>query len=213
MMANQKIRTRSNERTAMKKRFGVLDVLAILGMGLLALVVATAPGCGEKSSQSVANPLGAVTGATALEEGSSGTHTDSRLPPIRVPDGVTCPSDAPTLFVTAQHGHLLIEWSQIPRVSGYEVEIERWDALNKWVAHRTVRVGDSDESIDVQPGYGFYRVRVRSLRCGGFGNWSSFVTEPIDEPAKPPAPKPPVDPCEDAKDEISLATVSGPVCP
>ncbi len=197
----------------------VASVLAILMLSVA---------CGEQSNIAPSRiSADRTAGSSDLGTGSYGLQTDSRLAPKPTQPGVSCPSVAPDLFVTAQYGHLLIEWSQLltKAVGGWEVEVRRrngslnvFTAIDNPVAGGVNRgdatiftVGDSDEALDIMPGHGFYQVRVRSIlggpdHCAGFGNWSAAVTEAIDAP--PEAVEAP-DPCVGL---TSVGEESGPVC-
>lgn len=148
------------------------------------------------SGDAITTPSSVLSESGSIASGSSGLHA---LPPTVVPDGVSCPTDAPKFIRVSTHdGSLDVEWSQIPRISGYQVDVQRWESIEQWKSLPAIEVRENDEAVSLRPKDGTYRVRVRSRVCGGFGNWSVFDYGSIGSrpPTLPPspAPKPPVDP-------------------
>ena len=154
---------------------------------VVALVVALV-GVAACSQDSLTNP-------SAVSTEHRGTAY--ALAPIAVPDGVSCPHDAPLVRVSTHEGSLDVEWSQIPRVQGYQVEIQRYEVINAYATWAVLEIAAHDEAASVRPGVGRYRARVRSRVCGEFGNWSASVQGAIDAPPAPkvPAPLPTPDDC------------------
>jgi len=118
----------------------------------------------------------------------------SRVPPISVPDGVSCPSDAPVVLVTSTGTRLEIDWSPIPRITGSHVAIEKFDG-KVWAQTDTVYVAVANVEWYGTMGTR-YRVRVRSARCGDVGVWSPYFEHTLDsssspQPPPPTGPKPP----------------------
>jgi hypothetical protein len=86
-----------------------------------------------------------------------------------------------------------IEFSDVTGASAYEIEIlDYFGVITRLVidapAHHAEWYGGTLDNA--------YRVKVRTINCGGFGNWSESVYHALqdDRPAPPPPPPPPTEP-------------------
>jgi hypothetical protein len=112
----------------------------------------------------------------------------SLLPPIN-PTGISCPSDAPQVMVGSLGTRLDIEFSEVVGAASYEIEI-----MNAGGDMTRVEVTAPAHRAEWYGSPGMYRVRVRTVNCGGFGNWSEEVLHSLHEAPTPPAPPSPTPP-------------------
>lgn len=162
-------------------------IKVFIGIGIIVGTVA----CGENGALGPASPS-ALSSDSSAQSSTPGwsARDESRVPPIRIPAGVTCPSDAPNIYASITSLRLDIEWSFIPMVTGYEIAIERLNVSNAW---ETAHVGSTGATRYEWRGTNDsrYRVRVRSLRCGGTGMWSAYFYVSVDGPKDPSTAAPP----------------------
>lgn len=150
-----------------------------------------------------------VSGSSARSAASAtrGSGSQSFFPPID-PVGISCPSDAPGLRASSIGARMDIEFAEVAGASAYEIEIVSYTG----VKHRLL--------IDA-PAYraewygkpGLYRIRIRTVNCGGFGNWSPDVFHTLDDNTPPEVkpPQPPV-PGPQCVDGGCPPPVPGPQC-
>jgi hypothetical protein len=118
---------------------------------------------------------------------------ESFFPPIG-PAGISCPSDAPQLRVSSIGSRMDIEFSEVKGALEYEIEI-----VDNFGVKVVMKVAAPTSRAEWYGAIGLYRVRVRTINCGGLGNWSAEVIHALDDdrPAPPPPvvpPPPPVEP-------------------
>lgn len=160
----------------------------------LLLAGALAAGCAGSSplapdSASVSNVR---TNATAPGDSAPRTF----LPPIN-PAGISCPSDAPQILVGSFGLRMDIEFSEVAGAYAYEIEIMANDG-----ALTRLEVPATPNRTEWYGVPGLYRVKVRTMNCGGLGNWSDPAYHTLDNNYVPPPPRkepeppvvPPVDP-------------------
>jgi hypothetical protein len=125
--------------------------------------------------------------ATSVSSASSVSATSQAFfPPIQ-PTGISCPSDAPQLRVSSFENRMDIEFSEVAGAYAYEIEI-----LNSFGVKVRLEVPAPAHRAEWRGAVGLYNVRVRTINCGGLGNWSVAVIHGIDDkPAPPPPPPPP----------------------
>jgi len=108
------------------------------------------------------------------------------FPPIN-PAGISCPSDAPQVLTGSLATRLDIEFSEVTGAYAYEIEI-----MNYFGAITRLEIAAPAHRAEWYGVPGMYRVRVRTLNCGGVGNWSAELYQTLDDGTLPPSP-PPVD--------------------
>lgn len=80
-----------------------------------------------------------------------------------------------------------IEFSEVKGAFAYEIEI-----LNYFGVKVRLEVPAPAHRAEWHGPVGLYNVRVRTINCGGLGNWSVAVIHALDDkPAPPPPPPPP----------------------
>jgi len=127
------------------------------------------------------------------------------LPPIN-PAGLSCPSDAPQIAVGSIGMRMDIEFSEVTGANKYEIEI-----INYYGDKTRAEVPAPAHRFEWYGVPGIYRVKVRTINCGGIGNWSAELMQtlqdgvvPEPEPPVVPPPPPPVIP--------PPPPPSGPIC-
>jgi hypothetical protein len=152
------------------------------------LILASVLMVGCAGSSPLAPTAASPTRATSSSVPSGSAEVRSLLPPIN-PTGISCPSDAPQVMLGSLGTRLDIEFSEIIGASSYEIEIVN-------VAGETIRVevGAPAHRAEWYGSPGMYRVRVRTVNCGGFGNWSDEVIHSLQEGPALPAPSSPTPP-------------------
>jgi hypothetical protein len=114
------------------------------------------------------------------------------FPPIN-PAGLSCPSDAPQIAVSSFGMRMDIEFSEVTGARAYEIEIvDYFGAITRLEveapAHRTEWYGGTLSNS--------YRVKVRTINCGGLGNWSDSVYHALQDDRPEPPPPPTSEPTE-----------------
>ncbi len=177
--------------------------------------IGAASGSGSAASSS-GRALSSATGfgaASGLEVGFS-TFDESRIAPIPVPDGISCPTDAPIVVVGDTERRIDVDWSPIPRVQGYQVSIEASRMGGNWQVMTTIETaGVRAEWIGSEST--LYRIRVRSRVCNSFGAWSDYVMKGLNSPPPPPAaptPQSGPDDCESDRVPAARSSVATPTC-
>jgi hypothetical protein len=151
---------------------------------LMLLLFASAFITGCAGSSPLAPDTASVPSAKTNATGSSAPRTF--LPPIN-PAGISCPSDAPQVVVGSLATRLDIEFSEVAGAYAYEIEI-----MNYFGAITRLEITAPAHRADWYGVPGMYRVRVRTINCGGVGNWSAELYQTLDDGTLPP-PKPPVE--------------------
>lgn len=108
------------------------------------------------------------------------------FPPIN-PAGISCPSDAPQVLTGSLATRLDIEFSEVTGAHAYEIEI-----MNYFGAITRLEIAAPAHRAEWYGVPGLYRVRVRTINCGGVGNWSAELYQTLDD-GIPPPPRPPVE--------------------
>ena len=139
------------------------------------------------------NPVGPDTALVSREKSSTASSGSSSvrafLPPIN-PSGISCPSDAPAIADSSLNLRMDIEFSEVAGAYAYEIEI-----TNIYGDKTRVEVAAPANRAEWHGPVGFYSVRVRTLNCGGKGNWSAVIQHALHNgTAPPPEAKPPVEP-------------------
>jgi hypothetical protein len=162
---------------------------------LLTLASMLVVGCAGSSplSPTAASP----SRVTSLSASSGSADARPFFPPIN-PVGISCPSDAPQILVGSLGTRLDVEFSEVAGAYAYEIEI-----VNRYNELTRLEVPAPAGRAEWYGPPGLYRVRVRTMNCGGLGNWSAEVLHAIDDatvqgPASPiePPPVPPKGPKE-----------------
>ena len=87
-----------------------------------------------------------------------------------------------------------IEFAEVAGATAYEIEI----VSHTGVKHR-LEVPAPAYRAEWYGTPGLYRIRVRTINCGGLGNWSADVVHALDDntlpPVKPPQPPTPGPQC------------------
>jgi hypothetical protein len=115
---------------------------------------------------------------------TSSAGVRSFLPPIN-PAGISCPSDAPQLALGSLATRLDIEFSEVAGAQAYEIEI-----MDYWGAITRLEIAAPAHRAEWYGAPGLYRVRARTINCGGLGNWSAELFQTLDDGTKPPPPPP-----------------------
>ena len=100
--------------------------ISVVKLMLLFVIIVGSVACGEGGGALSPTSPSALSGASGSSLQGFAPRDETRIPPIKVADGISCPSDAPIVMVGAFGTRVDIEWSPIPSVSGYEVVIERY---------------------------------------------------------------------------------------
>jgi hypothetical protein len=159
----------------------------------LLLASALVTGCAGSSPLAPDSASVSNIGTNAAAPSASAPRTF--LPPIS-PAGISCPSDAPQVIVGSLGLRMDIEFSEVTGAYAYEIEIMANDgALTRLEVPATYQRTEWYGSI------GLYRIKVRTMNCGGLGNWSEAVYHTLDNTYVPPPPSkepdspvPPVEP-------------------
>jgi hypothetical protein len=108
--------------------------------------------------------------------------TQPFFPPIN-PTGISCPSDAPQIRVSSIGARMDIEFAEVTGAYAYEIEIvnRRGDRVRLEVPAPAFRA----EWYGVP---GRYVIRVRTINCGGLGNWSAEFSHALDDHTPPEMP-------------------------
>ena len=160
----------------MKSSFVLLLLASVLTVGCAGSSPLAADSVSLSSSRSIAS----------ASSGSSAPR--AFFPPID-PVGISCPSDAPQIAVGSVAMRLDIEFSEVTGARAYEIEIVDYFGGKTRLevaapAHRTEWYGEP----------GLHRVKVRTINCGGLGNWSSEVFQTLQDVVVPlPVPEPPAE--------------------
>jgi hypothetical protein len=123
------------------------------------------------------------------------------FPPIN-PAGISCPSDAPQIAVSSFGMRMDFDFSEVAGAHAYEFEIlDYFGAITRLVVdapanHAEWYGGTLDNA---------YRVKVRTINCGGVGNWSESVYHALqDNRPEPPPPPPPPPPTEEPEPQCMI---------
>ena len=152
---------------------------------LVLLIFASVLVVGCAGSSPLAPDTASVPGVKTNATGSSAPRPF--LPPIN-PAGISCPSDAPQVVLGSLATRLDIDFSEVAGAYAYEIEI-----MNYFGAITRLEITAPAHRADWYGVPGMYRVRVRTINCGGLGNWSAEMYQTLDDGTKPPSP-PPVEP-------------------
>lgn len=153
---------------------------------LLTLASVLIVGCAGSSP--LAPTDASPTRATSSSVPSGSAEVRSMLPPIN-PAGISCPSDAPQILLGSLGRRLDIEFSEIVGASSYEIEI-----VNQGGDVTRVEVPAPAHRAEWYGIPGTYHVRVRTVNCGGFGNWSDEAIHSLQDGSMPPASPSPTTP-------------------
>ena len=153
-------------------------------LALLIFASVLVVGCSGSSPLAPSATLSSGSSISAIAPDSNGPR--ALFPPIN-PAGISCPSDAPHVLTDSLATRLDIEFSEVTGARAYEIEIMNYFGVITRLeipapAHRAEWYGKP----------GMYRVRVRTLNCGGMGNWSAELYQTLDDGTVPP-PQPPVE--------------------
>jgi hypothetical protein len=157
---------------------------------LLVLASVLVMGCGGISPLAPdATSVPALKSNALVPSGSGGSRP--LFPPIS-PAGISCPSDAPQIAVGSFGLRMDIEFSEVNGAHAYEIRILDYFGVITQLeiaapAHRAEWYGTVDNA---------YLVKVRTINCGGFGNWSESVYHALQDDRTPPPPPPPPPPTE-----------------
>lgn len=156
----------------------------------LVAAVIMAVSCGESNVPTEPTPVGVD--APPAESSSS-------PPPAPAEEtgdtGNSCPHDAPSFSVGGLGQRIDFSWTSAPKVSTFEVEIDRQEGDNEYHGVATFRSESTRaEWYGGSPG-SRYRARVRGITaCGTSGVWSSYAYFSLGSEAggnqPPPAPTP-----------------------
>jgi hypothetical protein len=142
-------------------------------------------GCAGTSPLS---PDAASSSGRSLASATPASAAQAFFPPIE-PAGISCPSDAPQLRVSSFGSRLDIEFSEVTGAYKYEVEIVATDDV-KYV----LKVDAPAHRVEWYGRPGLYRVRVRTMNCGGLGLWSTEFLHSLDDYTPLPPRQPPSEP-------------------
>ena len=176
---------------------------------LLVLASVLVVGCAGSS------PLApdSVSGSNARSSASAtrGSGSQSFFPPID-PVGISCPTDAPGLRASSIGRRMDIEFAEVAGATAYEIEIVSYTR----VKHR-LEVPAPAYRAEWYGTPGLYQIRVRTINCGGLGNWSADVFHALDDNTLPPV-KPPQPPTQEPQCDVESVVEScdpptpGPQC-
>jgi hypothetical protein len=166
-------------------------IAILIAVGVLAQGCAGSPISPDRVT--AANSSLGATQTAAL--GTSTMSTMAVLPPIN-PTGISCPTDAPQVRVGTFGNRVDIDFSEVFGATKYQIAIEKFVGSTKTVEILEVAAPAGRYEWYGEPGY-HYEVKVRTLNCAGFGNWSESVGCFIDRATQTQVPGPPSRPaCE-----------------
>jgi len=180
---------------------------------LVLLLSASALVVGCAGSSPLAPDAASVSSPRSIAASSAGSGAPRTfLPPIN-PTGISCPSDAPQILVSSLNLRMDIEFSEVAGAYAYEIEI-----TNYYGEQTRLEIPAPANRAEWHGPRGFYSVRVRTLNCGGTGNWSAYAYKSLPDGAVPPsdtpAGPPPSDPeCGTSCEPPSLPPPPPPVPP
>ncbi len=147
-------------------------------------------GCSGSSPLAPSAALASGSSVSAIAPNSNSPH--ALFPPIN-PAGISCPSDAPHVLTDSLATRLDIEFSEVTGARAYEIEI-----MNYFGAIKRLEIPAPAHRAEWYGAPGMYRVRVRTLNCGGTGNWSAELYQTLEDgtvaPPQPPVEVPPPPP-------------------
>lgn len=165
---------------------------------LVLLLLASALVVGCAGSNPIAPDPASVSSVKDSATGVVGSGAPrTAFPPIG-PEGISCPSDAPEIAVGSLGLRLDVDYSPVAGAYAYEIEI-----LDRRGETTRLEVPAPSTRAEWYGVPGTYRVRVRTINCGGLGKWSVEAFTSLDEgrvpettpPVPPPTlPPPPVEP-------------------
>ena len=153
---------------------------------LVLLIFASVLVVGCAGSSPLAPSAASLSGSSVSANASSSNGPRALFPPIN-PSGISCPSDAPQVLTGSLATRLDIEFSEVAGAHAYEIEI-----MNYFGAITRLEIAAPAHRAEWYGAPGMYRVRVRTLNCGGNGNWSVELYQTLDDGTVPP-PQPPVE--------------------
>lgn len=130
--------------------------------------------------------------ARAVVSATPASAAQAFFPPIN-PAEISCPSDAPQIRVGSLGLRLEIDFTEIKGTHAYEIQIFRYSASNVYEPFARLEVPSPAHRAEWHGINGKYLVRVRTINCGGLGNWSDEFLHALDDgtgPPSPPAPGP-----------------------
>jgi hypothetical protein len=160
-----------------------------------ALVLSTSVvlvGCGSGSPLSPDPVSGGNRSLSSVTTGAV-LQSQSFFPPIN-PIGISCPSDAPQLRVGSTGGRMDIEFSEVTGAYAYEIQVFQFSSANVYEAIARVEVQAPAYRAEWYGKTGRYHVKIRTINCGGLGNWSSGYEHSLLEDGVAPPPPPAVEP-------------------
>jgi hypothetical protein len=123
--------------------------------------------------------------SAAVVSATPASTSQAFFPPID-PAGVSCPSDAPQIWVGSLGNRMDIEFSEVSGAYAYEIEI-----VDRNLTKVRVEVPAPAHHAEWYAWPGIFGVKVRTMNCGGLGKWSTVFTHSIGDNT-PPSPAPPV---------------------
>ncbi len=156
---------------------------------LLSLASVFVVGCGGLSpiAPDAASAPGLTSSVSATDSGAARPF----FPPIN-PSGISCPSDAPQIAVSSFGLRMDIDFSEVAGANAYEIQIlDYFGRITRLEipapAHHAEWYGGTVDNA--------YRVKLRTINCGGLGNWSESVYHALqDDRQAPPPTQPPTEP-------------------
>ncbi|HLG54849.1 MAG TPA: hypothetical protein VI485_05935 [Vicinamibacterales bacterium] len=146
-------------------------------------------GCGSHSPLSPDAVSGLSPGLAASTRPAPGVTAQAYFPPIN-PPGISCPSDAPQIRVSSLGRRMDIEFSEITGAYTYEIAIDFYKGnVSELIEHLEVPA-PAHRTEWYGPWGGRYQVKVRTMNCGGFGQWSDVYSLHLDDEITTPAPTP-----------------------
>ena len=155
---------------------------------LVALASIVLVGCGTNSPT---GPSSISPSKPMLASSSPAPAVTARgfFPPIS-PPGISCPSDAPQIRVGSLNGRMDIDFSEVTGAYSYEIQIRRYNGANRYDIVDEMKVPAPANHADWYGEMGKYMVKVRTINCGGLGNWSESIYHALDENGVRPPPPP-----------------------
>lgn len=155
---------------------------------LVALLLASVfvVGCAGSSPLGPDSVAASSSISTPVVTSTSGSATPRTFFPPIDPVGISCPSDAPRFAVGSIGMRLDIDFSEVAGARAYEIEI-----MNYVGVMTRLEVAAPASRAEWYGAPGLYRVRMRTINCGGLGNWTAEVFQTLQETGLP-EPEPPV---------------------
>ena len=107
---------------------------------------------------------------------------------------ISCPSDAPQIRIGSLGLRMDIDFSEVTgaRADGIGIDYHDGRSLHERFAH--LEIPAPAKRAEWYGKTGSFFVKVRTINCGGLGNWSETISHALSDGAALPLPPPPPTP-------------------